>query len=83
MLADALAVATCVQVREWIRNNINPLSGMAGLTPTVASASTNGSSVSYSGDQAAARARLITELSDAARTELRTAGLATALAARR
>ncbi|MFI5778694.1 hypothetical protein [Nocardia sp. NPDC051570] len=84
VLADALTVATCVQVREWIRNAINPLAGAAGLAPTVASASTNGSSVSYTNaDQAAARARLLTELADAARTELRNAGLASSKVARR
>ncbi|RJO69775.1 hypothetical protein D5S18_28145 [Nocardia panacis] len=84
ILADALAIATCIQVREWIRNDINPLAGAAGLTPTVASASTNGSSVSYiSTEQAVARARLLTELTDTARTKLRSAGLASAMVARR
>ncbi|MFI5778134.1 hypothetical protein [Nocardia sp. NPDC051570] len=84
ILAGALAVATCAQVREWIRNDINPLAGAAGLTPTVTSASTNGSSVSYNGtEQAASRARLLAELADTARTELRNAGLASSMVARR
>ncbi|MCU1647171.1 MAG: hypothetical protein JWN03_7446 [Nocardia sp.] len=84
VLAGALAVATCVQVREWICNDINPLTGVAGLAPTVASASTNGSSVSYNNtDQAAARAQLLTELADAARIELRNVGLASSKVARR
>ncbi|WP_067565812.1 hypothetical protein [Nocardia acidivorans] len=83
VLTDALAVATCVQVREWIRNDINPLAGAAGIAPTVAAASTNGSSVSYTGDQATARAQLLTELADAAWAELRNVGLGSLSVARR
>ncbi|QIS18533.1 hypothetical protein [Nocardia terpenica] len=84
VLADALAVATCVQVREWIHNGINPLAGAAGLTPVVTSAATNGSSVSYNDtEQASARARLLTGLADTAYSVLRTAGLGSSMAARR
>ncbi|WP_280273378.1 hypothetical protein [Nocardia wallacei] len=84
VLAAALTDATCIQVREWIENDVVPLSGPAGLAPTVASASTNGSSVSYNGaEQAAARARLLTELTDAGYLVLRNAGLASSMVARR
>ncbi|WP_280422583.1 hypothetical protein [Nocardia carnea] len=84
VVADAFAVATCIQVREWIANGINPLAGAAGLAPVAASASTNGSSVAYQVDaQAAARAELLTCLSDAARRVLRAEGLASAQVVRR
>ncbi len=84
VLAQALTDATCIQVREWIANDVDPLAGPAGLTPTVASASTNGSSVSYNGtDQASARARLLCEPADAAWSVLRMAGLASSMVARR
>lgn len=84
VIADAMAVATCVQVREWITNGVNPLAGSAGLEPVAASASTNGSSVSYQvTEQAAARARLLTCLTDSARMVLRNEGLASAAVTRR
>lgn len=79
VLADALKVATCVQVLEWIRNDVDPLAGAASVKPAVASASTNGSSVAYDvSAQTAARARLLTSLSDDAFDTLRNAGLASA-----
>ncbi|WP_039823266.1 hypothetical protein [Nocardia testacea] len=82
--ADAMTVATCVQVREWITNAVNPLAGSAGLAPVAASASTNGSSISYQvTEQAAARARLLECLSDSAVRVLRAEGLASTAVARR
>ncbi|WP_328438272.1 head-tail connector protein [Nocardia puris] len=83
VLSDALTIATCVQVREWIANGVDPLAGAAGVTPAVASASVNGASVSYDvATQSAARARATVDVCDAARDILRAAGLASAAVGR-
>ncbi|MFC9874875.1 hypothetical protein [Nocardia salmonicida] len=80
----AFTAATCVQVREWIAAEINPLAGASGLKGPVASVSTNGSSVAYANvEQAAARAASLTDLVDSAREILRAAGLASSMVARR
>lgn len=84
VLAEAMTVATCIQVRAWIRAGVDPLAGVAGLKPVATAASTNGSSISYDvAAQAAARLRLLTELDDDARDALRAAGLGTAKVDRR
>ncbi|MGV9662583.1 hypothetical protein [Nocardia niigatensis] len=84
VLADALTVATCLQVREWIANDVNPLAGAAGVSPAVASASTNGSNVSYSStEQTAARLAMVESVTPAACSVLRLAGLASSMVARR